>query len=124
MTVRLGDAVASAQIGVVGLAGQIELEALRLYGLPDAASEIRSILGLEAPHLIGEAAELIRVVPLQKGHVVQEALCSPGGRAEFDLVDTGAQLLELAYRLGLRLALRPFGTRIASTSDIRPIWRP
>jgi hypothetical protein len=38
MTVRLGDAVASAQIGVVGLAGQIELEALRLYGLPDAAS--------------------------------------------------------------------------------------
>ena len=31
MTVRLGDAVASAQTGVVGLAGQIELEALRLY---------------------------------------------------------------------------------------------
>ena len=33
MTVRLGDAVAFAQIGVVGLDGQIELEALRLYGL-------------------------------------------------------------------------------------------
>ena len=33
MTVRLGDAVAFAQVGVVGLNGQIELEALRLYGL-------------------------------------------------------------------------------------------
>ena len=37
MTVRLGDAVAFAQAGVVGLDGQIELEALRLYGLPEAA---------------------------------------------------------------------------------------
>jgi len=37
MTVRLGDAIASARIGVVGLDGQIELEALRLYGLPEAA---------------------------------------------------------------------------------------
>jgi len=33
----LGDAVAFAQIGVVGLDGQVELEALRLYGLPEAA---------------------------------------------------------------------------------------
>jgi hypothetical protein len=37
MTVRLGDAVAFAQIGIVGLDGQIELESLRLYGLPEAA---------------------------------------------------------------------------------------
>ena len=37
MTVRLGDAVAFTQIGIVGLDGQIELEALRLYGLPEAA---------------------------------------------------------------------------------------
>ena len=37
MTVRLGDAVAFAQIGIVGLDGQIELEALRFYGLPEAA---------------------------------------------------------------------------------------
>jgi hypothetical protein len=37
MTVRLGPGVAFAQIGVVGLDGQIELEALRLYGLPEAA---------------------------------------------------------------------------------------
>ncbi|HYI84757.1 MAG TPA: hypothetical protein VEX11_16320 [Acetobacteraceae bacterium] len=37
MTVRLGDAVAFAQVGIVGLDGQIELGALRLYGLPEAA---------------------------------------------------------------------------------------
>jgi hypothetical protein len=40
MTVRLEDAVAFAQIGVVGLDGQIELEALRLYGLPEAVSAL------------------------------------------------------------------------------------
>ena len=34
MTVRLGDAVAFAQIRIVGLDGQIKLEALRLYGQP------------------------------------------------------------------------------------------
>ena len=34
MTVRLGNAVAFAQIGIVGLDRQTEREALRLYGLP------------------------------------------------------------------------------------------
>ena len=37
MTVRLGAGVAFAQIGVVGLDREIELEALRLYGLPEDA---------------------------------------------------------------------------------------
>jgi hypothetical protein len=37
MTVWLPEAVAFAQIGIVGFDGQIELEALRLYGLPEAA---------------------------------------------------------------------------------------
>jgi hypothetical protein len=37
MTVRFGCAVAFAQIGIVGFEGQIELEALRLFGLPEAA---------------------------------------------------------------------------------------
>lgn len=34
MTVRLGDAVAYAQTGMVGSDGRIEAAALRLYGLP------------------------------------------------------------------------------------------
>jgi hypothetical protein len=37
MTVRLGPGVAFAQIGIVGFDGQIEVEALRLYGLPGDA---------------------------------------------------------------------------------------
>lgn len=37
MTVRLGPDVAFAQIGIVGFDGQIEVEALRLYGPPEAA---------------------------------------------------------------------------------------
>jgi hypothetical protein len=37
MTVRLGDAAAFAQFGIVGFDGQVELEALRLFGLPEAA---------------------------------------------------------------------------------------
>jgi hypothetical protein len=32
--------VAFAQIGIIGFAGQIELEALRLYGLPEDAPAI------------------------------------------------------------------------------------
>jgi hypothetical protein len=37
MTVRLTEAVAYAQIDIVGFDGQIELEVLRLYGLPEHA---------------------------------------------------------------------------------------
>ncbi len=40
MTVRLAEAVAYAQIGIVGFDGQIELEALRLFGLPKAAPAV------------------------------------------------------------------------------------
>jgi hypothetical protein len=39
-TVRLGPGVAFAQIGIIGFDGQIELEALRLYGLPEDAPAI------------------------------------------------------------------------------------
>jgi hypothetical protein len=39
-TVRLGAGVAFAQIGIIGFDGQIELEALRLYGLPEDAPAI------------------------------------------------------------------------------------
>ncbi|WP_135468558.1 glycosyl hydrolase family 28-related protein [Crenalkalicoccus roseus] len=40
MTLRFGPGVAFAQLGVVGFDGVIELEALRLYGLPEAAPAI------------------------------------------------------------------------------------
>lgn len=40
MTVRLAEAVAFAQIGIIGFDGQIEHEALRLYGLPEDAPAV------------------------------------------------------------------------------------
>jgi hypothetical protein len=40
MTVRLADAVAFAQVGIMGVDGQIEPEALRLYALPEAAQAL------------------------------------------------------------------------------------
>ena len=39
-TIRVGAGVAFAQVGIVGFDGQIELEALRLLGLPEAAPAV------------------------------------------------------------------------------------
>ena len=39
-TIRVGAGVAFAQVGIVGSDGQIELEALRLFGLPEAAPAV------------------------------------------------------------------------------------
>lgn len=39
-TIRVGSVVAFAQVGIVGFDGQIELEALRLFGLPEAAPAV------------------------------------------------------------------------------------
>lgn len=93
MTVRLGDAVAFTQVGVVGLGGQIELEALRLYGLPDAAPallcgtptlpvgqrEFTAETTLDLPSLAAGAAHLVDVaVPGAR----------QGGRAEASLASS------------------------------------
>ena len=78
MTVRLGDAVAFAQIGIVGLDGQIELEALRLCGLPEGAPallcgtptlpvgqrEFAVETTLDLPSLAGGAVHLVDVTVL------------------------------------------------------------
>jgi hypothetical protein len=40
MTIRLGPNVAFAQIGICGFDGTIELEALRPFGLPEAAPAV------------------------------------------------------------------------------------
>ncbi len=39
-TIRVGRGVAYAQVGTVGFDGPIDLQALRLYGLPEAASAV------------------------------------------------------------------------------------
>ena len=60
MTVRLGGAAAFAQVGIVGLDGQIGLEALRLYGLPEAAP----VLLCGTPTLLVGQRELAFETPL------------------------------------------------------------
>ena len=75
MTVRFAAPVDFAQIGVVGLDGQIELEALRLHGLPEAAPallcgtpalpvgqrELAAETTLDLPDLAGGAVHLVDV---------------------------------------------------------------
>ena len=100
MTVRLGDAVAFAQIGIVGLDGQIELEALRLYGLPEAAPallcgtptlpvgqrEFAAETPLDLPSLAAGAAHLVDVtVPgTRQGDRAEASLASSTRFIELD----------------------------------------
>ena len=101
MTVRLGDAVAFAQIGIVGLDGQIELEALRLYGLPEAAPallcgtppalpvgqrEFAAETSLDLPSLAGGATHLVdvTVAGARQGDRAQASLASSTRFIELD----------------------------------------
>jgi len=61
MTVRLGPGVAFAQIGIVGFDGQIELEALRLYGLPVGQREFVAEVSWNLPNLAFGATSLLDV---------------------------------------------------------------
>ncbi len=99
MTVRLAGPVAFAQIGTVGLDGQIELEALRLYGLPEGAPalltgtptvpvvqrEFAAEVALDLPSLAGGAAHLVDVAV---------AGARQGDRAEASLASS-TRLIEL-----------------------------
>jgi hypothetical protein len=87
MTVRLGPGVAFAQIGIVGFDGQIEVEALRLYGLPEAAPAL--LCGTPALP-IGQrefAAEVAWDLPN----------LAPGETSLFDVTVNGARQGDLAY---------------------------
>ena len=99
MAVRLGDAVAFAQIGAVGLDGQIELEVLRLYALPEATPPL--LCGIPALP-VGQrefAAETTLDLPsLAPGavHLVDVAVVGArqGDRAEASLASS-TRLIEL-----------------------------
>jgi len=100
MTVRLGPAVAFAQIGVVGLDGAIELEALRLYGLPEDAPallcgtpalpvgqrEFAAEVAWDLPSLAPGATSLLDVtVPgCRQGDLAQAALAASTRFVELD----------------------------------------
>ena len=100
MTVRLGPGVALAQIGIVGFDGQIEVEAMRLYGLPEAAPallcgtpalpvgqrEFAAEVAWDLPSLAPGATSLldVTVAGARQGDLAQAALASSTRFIEVD----------------------------------------
>jgi hypothetical protein len=100
MTVRLGPSVAFAQIGVVGLDGAIELEALRFYDLPEDAPallcgtpalpvgqrEFAAEVSWDLPSLAPGATSLfdVTVTGSRQGDLVDAALASSTRFIEVD----------------------------------------
>jgi hypothetical protein len=120
MTVRIGDAVAFAQIGVVGLDGQAEQEALRLYGLPEAAPALLC----DTPTLpVGQrefAAEGTLDLPSLAGgavHLVDFAVqgARQGDRAEASLVSS-TRFIELDAFAWTNNTVRVLARNISSSA--------
>ncbi len=100
MTVRLGPGVAFAQVGIVGFDGQIEVEAIRLYGLPEAAPallcgtpalpvgqrEFAAEVSWDLPNLALGATSLldVTVAGARQGDLAQAALASSTRFIELD----------------------------------------
>ena len=101
MTVRFGPGIAFAQIGIVGFDGQIEVEALRLYDLPEAAPallcgtpalpvgqrEFAVEVAWDPPNLAPGAASLldVTVAGARHGDLVHAALISSTRFIELDV---------------------------------------
>ncbi|HEV7265305.1 MAG TPA: hypothetical protein VGN83_10340 [Falsiroseomonas sp.] len=90
-TIRVGPGVAFAQIGVVGFDGPIDLQALRLYGLPEAATAVLNGTPLLSGPLSGSgrrefAAEMSWDLPS----------LAAGATALLDVTVTGARVGDLA----------------------------
>jgi hypothetical protein len=99
MTVRLAEAVAF-QIGIVGFDGQIELEALRLFGLPEEAPallcgtpalpvgqrEFAAEVSWDLPNLAPGATSLldVTVTGCRQGDLAEAALTSSTRFIELD----------------------------------------
>jgi hypothetical protein len=90
-TIRVGAAVAYAQVGVIGFDGPIDLQSLRLYGLPEAAPAVLNGTPLLTGALFGSgrrelAAEVSWDLPS----------LAPGATALIDVTVNGARAGDLA----------------------------
>ncbi len=90
-TIRVGAAVAYAQVGVIGFDGPIDLQSLRLYGLPEAAPAVLNGTPLLTGALFGSgrrefAAEVSWDLPS----------LAPGATALLDVTVNGARAGDLA----------------------------
>ena len=77
---------ASAQIGIVGFDGQIEVEALRLYGLPVGQQEFAAEVARDLPSLAPGATSLLDVTvnSARQGNIAYAALASSTRFIELD----------------------------------------
>ena len=90
-TIRVGASVAYAQVGVIGFDGPIDLQSLRLYGLPEAAPAVLNGTPLLTWALFGSgrlefAAEVSWDLPS----------LAPGATALIDVTVNGARAGDLA----------------------------
>ena len=90
-TIRVGASVAYAQVGVIGFDGPIDLQSLRLYGLPEAAPAVLNGTPLLTGALFGSgrrdfAAEVSWDLPS----------LAPGATALIDVTVNGARAGDLA----------------------------
>jgi hypothetical protein len=90
-TIRVGASVAYAQVGVVGFDGPVDLQSLRLYGLPEAAPAVLNGTPLLTGALFGSgrrefAAEVSWDLPS----------LAPGATALLDVTVNGARAGDLA----------------------------
>ncbi|HEV7456460.1 MAG TPA: hypothetical protein VGN96_06760 [Roseococcus sp.] len=90
-TIRVGASVAYAQVGVIGFDGAIDLQSLRLYGLPEAAPAVLNGTPLLTGALFGSgrrefAAEVSWDLPS----------LAPGATALIDVTVNGARAGDLA----------------------------
>jgi len=85
-TIRFGDGVAFAQVGIVGFDGQVEIETLRLFGLPEAAPGILTGTPTVPVGIREFAAETTWDLPS----------LAPGANSLIDVTVTGARQGDLA----------------------------
>ena len=129
MTVRLGDAVAFAQIGVVGFDGQIGLEALRVFSLPEAAPallcgtpilsvgvrEFAAEVALDLPSLATGAAHLVGVT-VAGARQGDRAVVSLASSTRFIEVDAFAWSNDTVHVLARTFSGSAFGLGAATLS--------
>jgi hypothetical protein len=67
-TIRVGASVAFAQVGVIGFDGPIDLQSLRLYGLPEAAPAVLNGTPLLTGALFGSGRRDFAAEPALAAH--------------------------------------------------------
>ena len=120
-TVRLGAGVAFAQIGIIGFDGQIELDVLRLYGMPEDAPAIlygTSTLPLSGQRILAfeTSVDFTNLKP-RAAHVFEATVA---GARQGDLVDasisTSSRFVQVAGHVWTNNTVRVIACNVSGFS--------